>query len=102
MLKQSKLLLYCIITSFLVLLITSHSTFATKGYYCANQVIAIDQSIMGPTAIADDQGRYVVATRANGDKVPSGSTYIPGENLIIAPSVFSVDILMQATGIFYY
>lgn len=53
---------------------------------------------MGATAIAVDQGRYVIATRSNGDNVLSSSTYVPGETLTITPSAFTVDILMQATG----
>ena len=80
------------------LLINSHSTYATSGSYCDNQIIAIGEIIMGETAIADDLARYVIATRSNGNIVLSGSTYVPGEKLKITSSFFSVEILMQATG----
>lgn len=81
--------------------VSGHAVYLTYPYYCANQPLVTGTTIMDSSATNDILGRTITVMRG-ATKLSSQAYYIGGEILNVTVSVFSLDIAIEATGLYIY
>ena len=84
--------------------LNGHSIRLTQPRYCTNvpgKTLAVGSIIMNQPAIAEPAGGRTMIISRNGITLSSGSFYVPGEQLQVTVSTFSLDVAIQASGQFY-
>jgi len=80
------------------LLLNGHAIYMTyQGSYCDTTPLTLGTTVMSATIVPDTLGRTITVSR-NGIKLVSGSTFVPGEILVVTITPFSLEVVLEARG----